>query len=51
MTLITNEMKSYGETLSEKVIIEKILRSLTPQFDHIVVEIEHSKNLNTKIIE
>lgn len=31
--LITNEMKSYGETLSEQVIIEKVLRSLTTQFD------------------
>lgn len=31
--LITNQMKSCGETLSEHVIIEKALRSLTPQFD------------------
>lgn len=30
-------MKSYGETLSEEVIIEKILKSFTPQFDYIVV--------------
>ena len=28
--LITNEMKACGETLIEQVIIEKILRSLTP---------------------
>ena len=47
MILITNEMKTCGETLSEQVIIEKILRSLTPQFDYIVVSIEHSKNLET----
>ena len=37
--VVTNEMKSFGETLSEQVIIEKILRSLTPQFDYIVVAI------------
>ena len=49
--LITNEMKACGETLTEQVIIEKILRSLTPQFDYIVVSIEHSKNLETMRIE
>ena len=47
----TNEMKSCGETLFEQVIIEKVLRSLTPQFDYIVIEIEHSKELSTMRIE
>lgn len=28
--LITNEMESYGGTLSKQVIIEKVLRYLTP---------------------
>ncbi|KAK2366943.1 hypothetical protein QL285_080272 [Trifolium repens] len=51
MTLITNEMKACGETLSEQVIIEKVLRSLTPQFDYIVVAIEHSKDLSSMRIE
>ena len=51
MVLITNKMKVCGETLSEQVIIEKILRSLTPQFDYIVVSIEHSKDLETMRIE
>src|SRR3954469_9221193 len=49
--LITNEMKACGEILSEQVIIEKILRSLTPQFGYIVVAIEHSKDLDTMRIE
>ncbi|XP_050898000.1 uncharacterized protein LOC127104903 [Lathyrus oleraceus] len=49
--LITNEMKSYGEILSEESIVEKVLRSLTPQFDYIRVEIEHSKDLSTMRIE
>ncbi|KAK2363368.1 hypothetical protein QL285_088360 [Trifolium repens] len=51
MILITNEMKACGETLSEQVIIEKVLRSLTPQFDYIVVAIEHSKDLSSMRIE
>src|SRR3954469_13204194 len=49
--VITNEMKACVETLSEQVIIEKILRTLTPQFDYIVVSIEHSKDLETMRIE
>lgn len=49
--LITNEMKAYGETLFEQVIVEKVLRSLTPKFDYIVVAIEHSKDLDTMRIE
>ncbi|KAK2376919.1 hypothetical protein QL285_077661 [Trifolium repens] len=51
MIMITNEMKACGETLSEQVIIEKVLRSLTPQFDYIVVAIEHSKDLSSMRIE
>jgi hypothetical protein len=51
MILITNEMKACGETLSEQVIIENALRSLTPQFDYIVVVIEHSKDLSTMRLE
>ena len=49
--LITNEMRACGETLSEQVIIEMVLRSLTPQFDYIVVAIEHNKDLETMKIE
>ncbi|XP_058751194.1 uncharacterized protein LOC131624261 [Vicia villosa] len=49
--LITNEMKSYGETLSKQIIIENVLRYLTPQFDYIIEAIEHSKDLSTMSIE
>src|ERR1044072_3734826 len=49
--LITNEMKACGETLSEQVIIEKVLRSLTRRFDYIIVAIEHFKDLETMRIE
>lgn len=48
--LITNKMKYCGKTLSEKVIIESVLISLTPQFDYIVAATEHSKDLSTMII-
>lgn len=45
--VVTNELKYYGETLFEQVIIEKALRSLTPQFNYIFVAIEHSKDTIT----
>lgn len=51
VTVVTNEMKFYGETLSKQVIIKKVLRSLTPQFNYIVVVIEHSKDIITMRIE
>ncbi|CAL0321435.1 unnamed protein product [Lupinus luteus] len=41
----TNQMKACGEVIHDQTIIEKILRTLTPNFDHIVVAIEESKNL------
>lgn len=51
VTLITYEMKSYGETFSEEIIIGKIRRPLTPQFDCSIKAIEHSKDLRTMRIE
>ncbi|XP_050875693.1 uncharacterized protein LOC127079338 [Lathyrus oleraceus] len=47
--VVTNEMKSCGETYFELVIIEKVLRSLTPLFDYIVIAIEHSKETSTAL--
>ncbi|XP_019420747.1 PREDICTED: uncharacterized protein LOC109330938 [Lupinus angustifolius] len=43
--IITNQMKASGETITNQTIVEKILRTLAPRFDHIVVAIEESKNL------
>ncbi|XP_017434593.1 uncharacterized protein LOC108341418 [Vigna angularis] len=45
---IANQMKGYGEI--EK-IIEKVVRSLPQKFDHIVVEIEESRDLEKLKIE
>jgi len=44
---IVSQMKSYGETVSDHVIVSKVLRSLTAEFNHVVVAIEESKDLST----
>ncbi|GAU44225.1 hypothetical protein TSUD_399890 [Trifolium subterraneum] len=51
MLSLTNLMKSCGEALSDRSKIEKVLRTLTEKFDHIVVAIEESKDLATMKIE
>ncbi|KAK2422184.1 hypothetical protein QL285_032738 [Trifolium repens] len=44
LVTLTNQMKVCGETVSDVVKIEKVLRTLTPNFDRIVVAIEESKD-------
>ncbi|TYK28117.1 putative gag-pol polyprotein, identical [Cucumis melo var. makuwa] len=46
-TTIISQMQTYGETITDQTIVEKVLRSLTPKFDHVVVAIEESKDLST----
>uniref|UniRef100_A0A2N9EI16 Integrase catalytic domain-containing protein n=1 Tax=Fagus sylvatica TaxID=28930 RepID=A0A2N9EI16_FAGSY len=43
---IVNQIKSYGDTIQEKKLVEKILRSLPKKFDHVVAAIEESKDLS-----
>ncbi|KAJ8769958.1 hypothetical protein K2173_009040 [Erythroxylum novogranatense] len=43
---LVNQMKSYGEDISEKTIVAKVLRILTPNFEHIVAAIEEAHNLS-----
>jgi phosphopantetheine adenylyltransferase len=45
LTSLTNQMIRNGETISDLMKIENVLRTLTPKFDHIVVAKEESKNL------
>lgn len=40
-------MKNSEETLTEQMKVEKVLRSLTPPYDMIVIKIEETKDLET----
>ncbi|GAV79032.1 UBN2 domain-containing protein, partial [Cephalotus follicularis] len=46
VTPIVSQMKSYGEEISDETVVAKVLRSLTPKFDHVVAAIEESKDLS-----
>ena len=43
---LVNHMKSYGEEISDKRIVEKLLISLPDKFDPIVAVIEETKDLS-----
>lgn len=45
MLLLSNHMRVDGEKMEDLAIMEKILRTLTIRFGHIVVAIEESKDL------
>ena len=44
VSAIVNQIRSYGDTIANKRIVEKILRSLPQKFD-VVASIEESKDL------
>ncbi|KAJ0013903.1 hypothetical protein Pint_21324 [Pistacia integerrima] len=44
---IVNQMRTYAAKFLIRTIVAKVLRSLTPKFDHVVAAIEESKDLAT----
>jgi hypothetical protein len=44
-------MQTCGEVLTDQMVVEKVLRSLTPKFDFIVVAIQEAKDVKTMKIE
>lgn len=51
MLTLTNQMKNYGDRIEDAMIVDKILRTLTPRFDHIVVAIEQGTDLEGMKVE
>ncbi|XP_045810757.1 uncharacterized protein LOC123905168 [Trifolium pratense] len=48
---LVNQMQNCGENITDEMVVEKVLRSLTPSFDHVVVAIEYSKDITTMKIK
>jgi len=48
---LVNAMKSCGDKVTEQLVVNKALRSLRPKFDHMVITIEETKNLDELEIE
>ena len=44
-------MKANGEIMTQMVIIEKILRSMTSRFDYVACSIQEYNNLDTLTID
>ncbi|KAM1168019.1 hypothetical protein ACFX19_030509 [Malus domestica] len=51
LLVIVNQMKRNGERLDNVRVMQKILRSFTSNFEHVVTVIEESKNLETMSAE
>lgn len=48
---IVSQMRTYGEKIHDTTVVGKILRSLSPKFDHVVAAIEESKDLSTYTVD
>jgi len=51
MYLVANQLKRNGETLTDARVVEKILRSLTDDFENVVCAIEDSRNMGEMTID
>lgn len=48
---LINQMKTYGEEISDGRIVEKILISLSEKFDSIIVVIEETKDISKMSVQ
>ena len=48
---IVSQMRAYGDKVADEIVVAKILRSLSPKFDHVVAAIEESKDLSNYSVD
>ncbi|KAK2986764.1 hypothetical protein RJ640_010989 [Escallonia rubra] len=48
---VVNQLERNGEEMEDSQVVEKILRSLNPKFNHVVVAIEESNDIETMTIK
>jgi len=51
LQVLVNSMRACDEPVKNSKVVAKILRTLTPQYDHIVVTIEECKDLEKMSLE
>ncbi|XP_031255346.1 uncharacterized protein LOC116113329 [Pistacia vera] len=49
--IVANKIRIHGEHMGEVVVIERILRSMTPKYDYMVCSIEESNEINDLSID
>jgi hypothetical protein len=48
---VANKMRTHGENMGDIVVIEKILRSMTPKFNYVVCSIEKSNDIDALSVD
>lgn len=48
---LIHDMKDYGKIVTDKMIVENVMHTLTSFFDHIIIAIQESNNLETLKLE
>jgi hypothetical protein len=48
---LVHTMKACGEVMTGRMIVEKVMRTLTPNFDHVIVAIQEAGNVATMQME
>ena len=48
---VVYQVRTLGDTLTEQAVVSKILRSLTPKFNHVVSSIIEARDLTTLSVD
>ena len=48
---LINKMETHGEAIYNRRVVEKVLRSLPPKFESLLVTLEENKHLNNFTID
>ena len=48
---LINQLKSHGETITDQRVVEKILKSLPPRFENLVVTLEEHTDMTMFTID
>jgi len=49
--IIVNQMKAWGDPMSNQIVLDKVMQTLSEKFNYVVAAIETSKDLSTMKVE